>query len=88
MAVACPKCGAKLSIPKTEAGKRVRCPKCRAKLHLVAEGFTNAEIATKLYISPRTVETHRANMIQKLGLENQTQLVHYAVQQELIPPNN
>ena len=44
MAVACPKCGAKLSIPKTEAGKRVRCPKCRAKLHLVAEGKGAAQV--------------------------------------------
>lgn len=60
-------------------------PREREVLHLVAEGYTNSEIAERLVISRRTVETHRANMMQKLGLDSQTDLVRYALQQGIIP---
>lgn len=40
----------------------------REVLHLAAQGYTNAEIASRLYISRRTVEIHRSNMMRKLGL--------------------
>ncbi|MBI2829979.1 MAG: response regulator transcription factor [Chloroflexi bacterium] len=56
----------------------------REVLQLTAQGCTNAEIATKLYISRRTVEVHRAHVMRKLGLQNQTQLVHYVVQREML----
>jgi DNA-binding NarL/FixJ family response regulator len=56
----------------------------REVLHLAAEGSTSAEIATKLSISPRTAETHRANLMQKLGLHSQTDLVRYALQRGVI----
>jgi DNA-binding CsgD family transcriptional regulator len=49
----------------------------REVLQLAAEGHTNAEIGRRLFISPRTVEIHRANMMQKLGLRNQTDLLPY-----------
>jgi two-component system response regulator NreC len=52
--------------------------------HLVIEGYKNAEIADQLFISPRTVETHRANMMRKLGLHSQTDLIRYAAQRGLI----
>jgi len=57
----------------------------REVLQLAAEGRTNAEIAARLFISPRTVETHRANLMRKLGLHNQTELVRYAIQRGIIP---
>jgi len=57
----------------------------REVLHLAAEGFTNPEIADRLCISPRTVETHRANVMRKLGLENQTDLIRYAIRRGIIP---
>jgi two-component system response regulator NreC len=57
-------------------------PREREVLQLTAQGSTNSEIAAKLYISRRTVEVHRAHVMRKLGLQNQTQLVHYVVQRE------
>ena len=54
-------------------------------LHLLAQGATNAEIASKLCISRRTVEVHRANMMRKLGLRNQAQVLRYAMRQGIIP---
>lgn len=47
-------------------------------LKLIAEGLTSQEIADKLYISVRTVDTHRANLMQKLKLKNTAALVRYA----------
>ena len=57
----------------------------RQVLHLAAEGCTNAEIGDRLSISPRTVETHRANLMRKLGLETQTDLIRYALRRGIIP---
>ena len=57
----------------------------REVLHLAAEGHTNAEIAARLGISPRTAETHRANLMRKLGLQTQTDLVRYALRRGIIP---
>ncbi len=49
-------------------------------LRLVALGHTNAEIAAELYVSVRTVETHRAHLQQKLGIKTRADLVRYARQ--------
>jgi two-component system response regulator NreC len=57
----------------------------REVLHLVAEGHTNAEIADRLSISPRTAETHRANMMRKLDLRTQTSLIRYALRRGILP---
>ena len=57
----------------------------REVLHLAAEGHTSAEIAGRLYISSRTVETHRANLMHKLGLRTQTELVRYALRRGILP---
>jgi DNA-binding NarL/FixJ family response regulator len=54
-------------------------------LHLVAEGFTNQEIAERLFISPRTAELHRSNVINKLGLKNQVDLVRFAIRRGILP---
>jgi DNA-binding NarL/FixJ family response regulator len=56
----------------------------REVLNLAAEGFGNTEIAEKLFISPRTAETHRTNMMRKLGLQSQTDLVRFAIRRSLI----
>jgi two-component system response regulator NreC len=50
-------------------------------LDLIAEGYTNREIAEKLYVSIRTIERHRSSIMNKLGLRNRAELVAYAVQQ-------
>lgn len=57
----------------------------REVLHLAAEGYTNAEIAARLSISPRTAETHRANMMRKLELRTQTDLIRYALRRGILP---
>jgi len=57
----------------------------REVLHLAAEGHTNAEIADRLFISRRTVETHRANLMRKLGLRTQTDLISYALRRGILP---
>ena len=57
----------------------------REVLQLGAEGHTNAEIAGRLFISPCTVETHRANVMHKLGLRSQTELVRYALRRGILP---
>jgi two-component system, NarL family, response regulator NreC len=53
-------------------------------LHLLALGHTNAEIATELYVSVRTVETHRAHIQQKLGIKARADLVRYALERGLL----
>jgi two-component system response regulator NreC len=57
----------------------------REVLQLAAEGKTSGEIAARLHISHRTVENHRANVMRKLGLKNQSELVCYALRRGLIP---
>lgn len=53
-------------------------------LQKIAEGKTSQEIADILFISPRTVDTHRANLIQKLGVKNSAGLVRYAIERNLL----
>jgi two-component system response regulator NreC len=53
-------------------------------LRLIALGHTNNEIAEQLYLSVRTVETHRAHIQQKLGLSTRAELVRYALDNDLI----
>jgi two-component system response regulator NreC len=53
-------------------------------LRLVALGHTNVEIAEKLYLSVRTVETHRAHIQQKLRLSSRAELVRYALERGLV----
>jgi two-component system response regulator NreC len=53
-------------------------------LRLIALGHTNAEIGEQVYLSVRTVETHRAHIQQKLGLSTRAELVGYALEQGLI----
>jgi len=60
-------------------------PREREVLHLVAEGLTSSEIAARLFISPRTAESHRANLMRKLGLRSRTDLVRFAFQRGIVP---
>jgi DNA-binding NarL/FixJ family response regulator len=53
-------------------------------LRLIAEEYSNAEIAGKLYISIRTVDTHRRNLLEKLGAKNTAGLVKHAIRLGLI----
>jgi DNA-binding NarL/FixJ family response regulator len=57
----------------------------REVLQLVAEGQTSPAIARRLYISPRTVESHRARLMRKLGLRSQAEVIRYAVGRGIVP---
>ncbi|GAB5418641.1 MAG: response regulator transcription factor [Crocinitomicaceae bacterium] len=54
---------------------------------LIAEGNTNTQIAEKLFLSGHTVNTHRKNIMSKLGVKNTAGIVMYAVKTNLISPN-
>ncbi len=58
----------------------------REVLQLVAEGYTNQEIADRLHLSVKTVQSHRAAVMEKLGLRDVTHLVRYAVRRGLVNP--
>jgi len=53
-------------------------------LHLIMKEFTNHEIAKELFLSPRTVDTHRRNLLQKTGSRNTVGLVKFAFRNHLI----
>jgi len=53
-------------------------------IRLVSHGFSNNEIGKKLFISPRTVDTHRTNIMRKLDLHNVAEIVRFAFQNKLI----
>jgi DNA-binding NarL/FixJ family response regulator len=53
---------------------------------LIAEGYSSAEIATELVISRKTVDHHRANILEKLGMRNVAELTRYAIRRGLLEP--
>jgi DNA-binding NarL/FixJ family response regulator len=53
-------------------------------LRLICDGYSNAEIAEQLFISQRTVDRHRANLLSKTGCKNSTSLVMYAVKNKIV----
>lgn len=78
-----PTLGARLAQAEVEAARRAAndplSEREREVLRLLALGHTNQEIAKQLYISVRTAETHRAHIMQKLGLGTRAELVRYAL---------
>lgn len=54
---------------------------------LIAEGYTNDQIAEMLFLSKHTVNTHRKNILFKLGVKNTAGIVMYAVKTQLVSPN-
>jgi DNA-binding NarL/FixJ family response regulator len=53
---------------------------------LIAEGLTSEEIAEQLFISKKTVDRHRANVLEKLGMRNRVELTRYAIRRGLVVP--
>jgi len=56
----------------------------REILQLIGEGHTNKQIAEKLYVSVKTVETHRSNLSKKLDLHSKSELIQYAIKRGLV----
>ena len=83
-----PTLGARLVAAEMEERKRAEADPLsereREVLRLLALGHTNQEIAEMLYISVRTAETHRAHIMQKLGLSSRAELVRHALEHGLI----
>src|SRR5512134_1609482 len=83
-----PALGARLVAAEAEERRRAEADPLsereREVLRLLALGHTNQEIAKLLYISVRTAETHRAHIMQKLGLASRAELVRYALDHGLI----
>ncbi|MEW2514000.1 response regulator transcription factor [Streptomyces sp. NPDC046870] len=69
-----------------EAPDQVLTPREEEVLKLVAEGHSSKEIAELLFISVKTVQRHRANLLQKLGLRDRLELTRYAIRVGLIEP--
>jgi DNA-binding NarL/FixJ family response regulator len=65
---------------------RVLTPREDEVLKLIAEGYSSKDIADTLVISLKTVERHRANILQKLGMRDRTELTRYAIRAGLIEP--
>ncbi|MFF6879833.1 MULTISPECIES: response regulator transcription factor [Streptomyces] len=65
---------------------RILTPREEEVLKLVAEGNSSKEIADLLFISIKTVQRHRANLLQKLGLRDRLDLTRYAIRAGLIEP--
>jgi DNA-binding NarL/FixJ family response regulator len=61
-------------------------PREREVLKLIAEAFTNREIGEILHLAEKTVESHRANLMRKLGMRDRVELVRYAIRRGLIEP--
>jgi two-component system response regulator NreC len=78
-----PLLAAKLNGGKQNDSDRLT-PREREVLRLIALGHTSVEIAHKLGLSPRTIETHRARIHRKLNLDTRAQLVRYAMQHKLM----
>ncbi len=74
----------KKEIPPPSAPRREITPREREVLRLIAKGFKSREAADQLGISTKTVETHRANIMNKLALRNAAELILYAVRKKLV----
>jgi DNA-binding NarL/FixJ family response regulator len=82
-----PELGAKLVNPNGPAALEPLSERERDILHLLALGYTNQEIGGKLFISVRTVDTHRAHIMRKLQLDTRAELVMFALANGVIGPN-
>ena len=74
-----------LERPPTEAGE-ILTPRETEIVKLIAEAHSSKEIAELLVISPKTVERHRANILEKLGMSDRVELTRYAIRRGLVEP--
>jgi DNA-binding NarL/FixJ family response regulator len=82
-----PQLGARLVTPNGSPALEPLSERERDIVHLLALGYTNQEIGRKLFISVRTVDTHRAHIMRKLELETRAELVMFALANGVIGPD-
>jgi DNA-binding NarL/FixJ family response regulator len=75
-----------LETPQGRASQQTLTPREREIVQLIAEGRSNKEVAVTLKISTKTVEAHRSNMMHKLGLSSLSELVRFAIRNNIIEP--
>jgi DNA-binding NarL/FixJ family response regulator len=71
--------------PRTDSVERELTPRQRDVLRLLAQGKRMKEIAAELDISVRTVENHKAHLLQVLSLGSTADLVRFAIRQHIVP---
>lgn len=76
---------AKMADPEASDPYSLLTNREREVLQLVAQGYSNNEIAKVLSISPRTVEVHRANLMRKLDFKSQADLIRFAIKRGIMP---
>lgn len=81
-----PRIAARLDVLRLAQTEDRLSPRETEILRLIALGYTSVEIARQLHLSPRTVETHRAHILGKLGLSTRAELVGYALGRGLLAP--
>jgi DNA-binding NarL/FixJ family response regulator len=81
-----PELAGDLVVPDSAALTEVLSERERDVMFMLALGYTNQEVAEQLYISVRTVDTHRAHLMRKLNLQTRAELVSYALANGLIGP--
>jgi DNA-binding NarL/FixJ family response regulator len=81
-----PELAGDLVVPESAALTEALSERERDVMFMLALGYTNQEVAEQLYISVRTVDTHRAHIMQKLNLHTRAELVLYALANGLIGP--
>jgi len=81
-----PELASDLVVPDSAALTKALSERERDVMFLLALGYTNQEVAEQLYISVRTVDTHRAHVMRKLNLRTRAELVLYALANGLIGP--
>lgn len=73
------------SVPLPDTpGDSALTPREREIIQLIAEGFSNKEIADKLFISAKTVKNHRSNLMEKLDLHNTAEITQYAIRKGIV----
>lgn len=72
-------------VPSSNERNEALTNRQREVMMLAAQGLTSVEIARRLSISPRTAEAHRAQIMRKLGLASQADLIRYAIREGILP---
>jgi DNA-binding NarL/FixJ family response regulator len=70
----------------SEAPEEPLSPRELEVVKLIAEAYTNRQIAETLHLAEKTVESHRANVLRKLGMRDRVELVRYAIRRGLVEP--
>ena len=71
---------------RTESPVKLLSPREQEVLKLLAQGYTNKEVGTQLCLSVKTIETHRARIVDKLGLRSRADFTRYALEVGLLNP--